>query len=180
MYQEKAKGIEKWVTAEKNEIKQKRAKVKDTCTDIGSYLAKIDQDKRTMLDVMASGSSCSPRGKGGLSYRSDSQDSPSVSKARDQLRGIKEGRIGGAKPETRYLNKKREYVRELMKEKQQAVERGVRDKISNYESEMIDEMLQAAIKLNVDDEVDRRVEIARKLVEDGQIEESVGQQSSPY
>lgn len=76
---EKTKGIEKWVTAEKNEIKQKRAKVKDTCMDIASYLGKIETDKNAMKDLMANRGDTSSR----MSYRSDSQDSPSMSKARD-------------------------------------------------------------------------------------------------
>jgi hypothetical protein len=57
------------------------------------------------------------------------------------LRGVRDGHLGGEKPETKYLNKKRAYVRQLMKEKQEAVDRGVKDKMRNYESEMIDEML---------------------------------------
>lgn len=37
---------------------------------------------------------------------------------------------------------------------------------------MIDEMLQAALGLNVEEEIDKRVHMARKMVEDGRIEES--------
>jgi len=49
--------------------------------------------------------------------------------------------MGGERPETKYLNKKRGFVRELMKEKKDAVERGVRDKMRHLESDMIDEMM---------------------------------------
>lgn len=105
--------------------------------DIASYLGKIETDKQAMKELMESRGDTSSR----LSYRSDSQDSPRLAKAREQLRDIKEGRVGGTRPETKYLNKKREYVKELIREKQQAIERGVQEKISNFESEMIDDMM---------------------------------------
>jgi len=35
------------------------------------------------------------------------------------------GLVGNEMPETKYLNKKRDYVRRLMKEKNDAIERGV-------------------------------------------------------
>ena len=65
-----------------------------------------------------------------------------------------------------------------MKEKKDAVERGVKDKMKNLESEMVDEMLYHALRLDVEKEVESRVEMARKMVEDGRIEESATK--SPY
>lgn len=38
----KQRDLEKWVTAERKELKQKREKVKDTCTDIAAYLLKLE------------------------------------------------------------------------------------------------------------------------------------------
>lgn len=139
-YMQKQKDLERWVSSEKQEIKQKRAKVRDTCTEIGMYLKKIETDKKVMLGVISSASN-TPRGKRSHSQLSESQESGSLAKAREQLRDIKDGRLGGEKPETRYLNKKRDFVRKLTKEKQEAIERGVKDKIKNYESDMIDELL---------------------------------------
>jgi len=66
------------------------------------------------------------------------------------LRDLRSGNLGGEKPETKYLNKKREFVRQLMKEKKAAVDRGVRDKMKNLESDMIDDMLHHALNLDVD------------------------------
>lgn len=67
-----------------------------------------------------------------------------------------------------------------MKEKKDAVERGVKDKMKNLESEMIDDMLYHALNLDVDKEVENRIEIARKMVEDGRIEESAAKSAGPY
>ena len=44
--------------------------------------------------------------------------------------------------------------------------------MNNYESEMVDEMLQAALNLNVEEEIENRMNIARKGVEEGSIGES--------
>lgn len=48
-----------------------------------------------------------------------------------------------------------------MKEKREAVDRGVKEKMRNYESELIDEMLQQALNLNVEDEVEKRIQQAK-------------------
>jgi hypothetical protein len=47
------------------------------------------------------------------------------------------------------------------------VERGVKEKMKNYESDMVDEMLQAALNLVVNSEVEKRIEVARQMVEQG-------------
>lgn len=75
-------------------------------------------------------------------------------------------------PETKYLNKKREYVRQLMQEKKDAIERGVKEKLRDMESDMIDEAMQMALNLDVDKEVERRVAAAREMVAEGKIDES--------
>lgn len=117
------------MSAERKEIKAKRAKVQDTCGDIARYLQRINQDKKLMQDFMASANS-TPRGRASSGRSShDSQVSGSVLLAEDQLRDLKAGRIGGDRPETKYLNKKRDLVRKLVKEKAEAVERGVKAKI---------------------------------------------------
>jgi len=92
---------------------------------------------------------------------------------KEQMHELKQEKMGGEAPETRYLNKKRDLVKKLMREKKDAVERKVRDKMKNLESDMIDEMMQTALNLDVDDEVERRIEKARQVLEQGQIEESV-------
>jgi|DEB0MinimDraft_12_1074336.scaffolds.fasta_scaffold11371_1 hypothetical protein len=45
---------------------------------------------------------------------------------------------------------------------------------------MIDEMLQAALNLDVDKEVESRIDKARKMVEDNKIEASASIASGPY
>jgi hypothetical protein len=45
----------------------------------------------------------------------------------------------------------------LLVEKQKAIERGVKDKIGNLESEMIDEMMKTALEIDVEAEIEKRV-----------------------
>lgn len=92
-----------------------------------------------MMERLGSTSS-TPR-KRSISQLSESYDSEGLKQVKDQLRNIREGSLGGDRPETKYLNKKKEYVRQLMEEKKAAVERGVKEKLKDFESEMIDEML---------------------------------------
>ena len=60
-FKKKSLELEKWVTAERAEISQKRAKVRDTCTDIGHFMKKLEKDKLMMLDQLPSAQS-TPRG----------------------------------------------------------------------------------------------------------------------
>ena len=43
----------------------------------------------------------------------------------------------------------------------------MKEKMKNYESDMVDEMLQAALNLDVNTEVEKRIEVARQMVEQG-------------
>ena len=90
--------------------------------------------------------------KVGQINRSNSQLSitNSLKDMQDQLKEIQEGHIGGVQPETKYLNKKREYVRQLIQEKKNAIDRGVKERVRNLESDMIDEAMQMALQLDVD------------------------------
>ena len=76
------------------------------------------------------------------------------------------------------MNKKRDLVRNLMKEKKDAIDRGVREKMRHLEGDMIDEMIRTALSLDVDQEVDRRIEKARQMLELGQIDESASKSVS--
>ena len=64
------------MTAERNDIKQKRAKVKDTCADIGAHMKRMEKDKKMMLEAMNSANS-TPR-KRSNSRLSDSNESESL------------------------------------------------------------------------------------------------------
>jgi len=94
-----------------------------------------------MLDFLNESASETPRSKKrSASQLTNSEDSEGLSNVKKQLKELREGSVQD-RPETKYLNKKREYVKQLMNEKKQAVERGVKEKLRNFESEMIDEML---------------------------------------
>ena len=79
---------------------------------------------------------------------------------------------GGHNPESKYINKKRQFVQQLVKEKQVAIEAGVKERIKNLENEVIDEMMQAALGLDVDKEIEKRVRLAQKMLKEDKIEES--------
>ena len=171
-FSKKSKDLDVWASGERKEIIQKRKKVQDTCGEIAQFMKKLDKDKKIMLDGLNS-SSNTPRGlRRSTSQISASGDSEIIA-MKDQMHELKQERLGGEGPETKYLNKKRDMVKKLMREKKDAVERGVRDKMKNLESDMIDEMMQEALNLDVDDEVERRIEKARQVLEHGQIDESV-------
>lgn len=155
-FTKKQRELEKWVTAERREINEKRRKVKDTCQEIGGFMAKIEKDKQLVMEGLNSAGS-TPRGlRKSISQNSVSQVSasvPGLEAVQEQLRGLKGGQIGGAGPETKYINKKREFVRELMREKKEAIEKGVKERMGELESDMVDEMMQAALGLDVETEI---------------------------
>lgn len=64
-------------------------------------------------------------------------------------------------PETKYIEKKRDFVNDLMAQKNEAIEKGVKEELSKYEGAMLDDMMQHALNLDVDQEIQRRVQLAR-------------------
>ena len=84
-----------------------------------------------------------------------------IRQLQDQLEDVRAGTIGGTKPETKYINKKRDFVRQLMIEKKDAIDKGVKDRMKDLESDMVDEMMQAALNLDVDDEIEKRIQMAK-------------------
>ena len=59
-----------------------------------------------------------------------------------------------------------------MIEKKQAIDKGVKDRMTDLENDMVDEMMQAALNLDVEDEIEKRIQLAKKMVEEGKIDES--------
>ena len=53
-YKKKSRDLEKWVTGERQQIEEKRAKVKDTYAEIGQYMKKLEKDKKLVLDGLNS------------------------------------------------------------------------------------------------------------------------------
>lgn len=56
-------------------------------------------------------------------------------------------------------------MRQLMNEKREAIERGVKAEMGRLEGEMIDDMMRTALDLDVDAEIQRQVNLARTMVE---------------
>jgi hypothetical protein len=48
-----------------------------------------------------------------------------------------------------------------MVEKKEAIDKGVKDRMKDLESDMVDEMMQAALNLDVDDEIEKRILMAK-------------------
>ena len=67
-----------------------------------------------------------------------------------------------------------------MDEKKQAIEKGVKERIKDLESDMVDDMMQAALGLDVEAEIERRLNIAKNLVDEGRIDESASKSVSVY
>ena len=44
-----------------------------------------------------------------------------------------------------------------MIEKKDAIDKGVKDRMKDLESDMVDEMMQAALNLDVDEEIEKRI-----------------------
>jgi hypothetical protein len=98
---------------------------------------KIEQDKKFALDALNS-SDNSP-----VSESHSFLSSREMKDAKMQLDRLKRQRED--EPEVRYLKKKKEYAAKLMKEKEKAIERGLRERMSEMEGEMVDELMQAAL-----------------------------------
>ena len=48
-----------------------------------------------------------------------------------------------------------------MIEKKQAIDKGVKDRMTDLENDMVDEMMQAALNLDVEDEIEKRIQLAK-------------------
>ena len=135
--------MERWVSGERQQIEEKRAKVKDTYAEIGQYMHKLEKDKKLVLDGLNS----TPRQRTRKSLlRSPSNLSASASsigvqQMKDQLHGIQSGVLGGDGPETRYMQNKRAIVKDLMQAKKDAIDKGVKERMKELEGEMVDEMM---------------------------------------
>ena len=60
-YSRKAQDIERWVHGERAEINQKRKKVKDTVSEIGVFMKKIEQDKQLLMETGLESNRSTPR-----------------------------------------------------------------------------------------------------------------------
>jgi len=149
------------VSAERREIKQKRSKFKDTCDEIATFITTIEKDKKVMMSEMAHGYKASPSHSEASSRYS--QSSPRFNEMRKQMYDVKDRLAEGDKPNTRYINKKRDMIKDLMKRKQQAIEKGVSERLQDLEGDMVEDLMQAVIDLDVEKEVEKRIEMARQL-----------------
>ena len=75
-----------------------------------------------MLDKLNIGEGNTPRSHSLFRQTSQisvtSKDSETLKYVKEQIKEIREGKVGGEKPETKYLNKKKEFVKQLFDEKQ--------------------------------------------------------------
>ena len=118
---------------------QKRVKVKDTCDEISTYLTKIEKDKKVMMNEFKNGYGSTSSRSVKSSHRS-SHSSPSNRELKKQISDYKRQREEGEMPSTKYVNRKRDMIRQLMKEKQTAIEKGVQERLQQMEVDMIHDM----------------------------------------
>ena len=59
-----------------------------------------------------------------------------------------------------------------MIEKKAAIDKGVKNRMKDMESDMVDEMMQAALTLDVEEEIEKRIAMAKQMVEVDNVDES--------
>lgn len=71
------------------------------------------------------------------------------------------------------MEKKRLAASNLIEEKEKAIKKGLMSKIASLEEENADDMMKKALELDIQQEITRRFEIAKKMIEEsGNIESS--------
>lgn len=102
----------------------------------------------------------------------DSRDSDGVKEALRQSQLLRKG-LAPADPDSKYLEKKRQIATNLLEEKEKAIQKGLMTKLAALEAENADEMMKRALDMNVQSEINKRFELARKMIEEsGSINES--------
>ena len=144
--------LERWVQKERAELSEKREQVETAADEIKRMVTRLEDERKLTLDAVLA-TDAKPR----------VSDSSNLHDVKEQLDSLKTATI--EKPEAKYLKKKREFVRQLLNEKREAIERGVQDEMSRMEGEMIDDMMRTALSLDVDQEIEKRVKLARSMVE---------------
>lgn len=60
----------------------------------------------------------------------------------------------------------------MIQEKKSAIDRGVKERVRNLESDMIDEAMQMALQLDVDKEIEKRVGLLKEKINEAKLEQS--------
>lgn len=102
----------------------------------------------------------------------ESGDSEGVKQALNQAHLYDKGLIGQS-ADTKYVQRKKEAAQKLMQEKERVINEQLQHKLKGLESEVADEVLKQALDLDVDHEVQRRYEAAKR-----NLEESAGMESA--
>ena len=133
-YRRKALDLEKWVTNERKDLLTKKQKMLQTAEEMGTYLEKLGQDKKSMIEKIGS-----PRvPKRLLDSQSsvdfdeieESDESQRVRQARQQLKKISKqmDTQGEIEEDTKVkeLQKKKAAAMKLMQEKEKLIEEGLK------------------------------------------------------
>ena len=133
-YRRKALDLEKWVTNERKDLLTKKQKMLQTAEEMGTYLEKLGQDKKSMIEKIGS-----PRvPKRLLDSQSsvdfdeieESDESQRVRQARQQLKKISKqmDTQGETEEDTKVkeLQKKKAAAMKLMQEKEKLIEEGLK------------------------------------------------------
>ena len=70
--------------------------------------------------------------------------------------------IIGVSPDQRYIQRKKEAAEQLIQEKEKVIQEQLNSKIRNLEKEMADEVLQQALEIDVEKEVERRFQAVKR------------------
>ena len=152
--------LDKWVNNEKKEIQERQKKVEK---DIGGYLR--DRNYYDGVEGSPKRNSLGQIGVGKLSINEDSGDSQTLQDAIRQQKMLETG-LTGLSPDQKYLLKKKEAAQALLEQKEKAIQEGLKAKLENYQEDVAEELIQKALNLDVNEEINKRYQAARRQIEE--------------
>lgn len=160
----KVNELEKWAKTERKDIQERKAKIDYDYNNVKSLISDLKVDRQTLAEKIG----VSPkRSRHANNYQldDDSRDSDEVREAIRQSQKLRSG-LTSTDPESRYLEKKRQAANTLLEEKEKAIQKGLMNKLAQLEEENADQLMKQALDMNVQNEINKRFEMARKMIED--------------
>eukprot|EP00347_Sterkiella_histriomuscorum_P003387 403364494 len=171
-FKKKNSDIERWITQERKDFIKKQQKFMQSIGEMGSFINKLDLDKKSMIQQIGSPRPHSSRSNiisqssHDLSDINESSDeSLRVRQARDQLQKLTVD-LGKDDPESKAIAKKKKAAQKLIAEKEKAIEEGLKNKLKEIEGQQASKMLDLALNLDINKEIDKRINAAKRAIEE--------------
>jgi len=163
-YKRRKDELEKWVSRERRELNSKKEKVLETCFEMGDFIKKLGFEKRDIMEKLDSIRRGNAASESEVSEISE-HDSERTKKVKRQIKEYQGGRHQGGQGSN---EKKRAAARKLLQEKEKAIKEGVKRRLQEIEGGHANEMIDAAMALDVEQEIERRLQAARRIGSEGQ------------